>query len=114
MRRRSQQQEKDPHVWRAQFRGLHVLAFGREQVLDYAVDIEVVQAQAWPCVWVARDVKGGYEPFTQAGTPEEAMRLVAGAFVDQVTPWQPFVTRGLLPEQPAKPWPVSGPPFDRF
>jgi hypothetical protein len=77
------------------FRGLRMMAFGREQILDYQAVITVFQVQSNPAVWIARDERGKMDPAFHSFRAEDTMRLVEEGFTTCLEKWKTFESGGL-------------------
>lgn len=87
--------EIDRTMYIGRFRGLRMIAFGKQQILDYDVEVNVFQHTLHPVRWVARDEHNKFHPCCESGSAEETMRLVKEMFIEQRDKWQTFELRGL-------------------
>jgi hypothetical protein len=85
----------DRTMYIGEFTGYRMVAFGREQILDYTAEIRVYQAQVSPPVWVAVDHMGKMDPAFTSFRAEDTMRLVQEGFTQCVRAWESFQTGGL-------------------
>jgi hypothetical protein len=86
---------RDRHVYIGRFEGYRMLAFGRVQILDYAAEIQVYQAQHYPPVWCAMDQHGKVNPAFNSHRAEDTMRLVEESFTTCLARWETFEYSGL-------------------
>jgi hypothetical protein len=75
-------------LYRAEFTGLRLNAFGLDQVVDWAGTIVVFQKRVSPELWCARPTFSKGRHKWEAGSAEALMELISGDFVGVVRPWR--------------------------
>jgi hypothetical protein len=81
-------------VYRAQFSGLKLSAFGIEQTLPWVVYIEIYQARVSPELWRGRPHFRRLGHAWEAASAESLMQLIASDFEERHMDWLVF------PEEP--------------
>lgn len=85
---------RNPTVFRAQFSGLIMTVFGKEQVMKYTPVLEMYQESDSPERWRARARSAEGMKNWVAASPEALARLLEEAFVERLTEWTPVISSG--------------------
>lgn len=80
----------DRTVWIGRFTGYRLLAWGKEQVLDAQIEIQVHQVTTNPAVWHARAYPGAAADCASGSTAEACMAAAAELFTQCLVPWAAF------------------------
>lgn len=80
---------KNPDTYRARFAQLRIDAWGKEQMLDMTLDVEIYQARVLPELWLPR--LPAFKPLEnewRAGSAEALMQHIATYFGECIEPWE--------------------------
>lgn len=92
---------KNPTVYRAKFRDVKIEAFGTDQIVLWAPEIEVYQARVSPELWCSRPAGVLHRKPWQATSAEGLMALIEQCFVTVVEPWREIDLRPPAPLRPS-------------
>jgi hypothetical protein len=81
---------RNPVVYQARFANLRLHAFGIEQVLEWAADIEIYQARVTPELWRARPMFSHRHHKWESASAEDLMDLIAADFERCIRDFQPY------------------------